>query len=76
MDRNAASAAMGTKTSDPPPDHGPSGRPSVIAPSPFLDPELQTAVRQWTSALEQTGKAANTIAAYERDVWHALNGLA
>lgn len=67
---------MGTKTPDPSSDHRHVGRPAVIAPSPFLGTELQTAVRQWTSALEQTGKAANTIAAYERDVWHALNGLA
>lgn len=67
---------MGTKTPDPSPDHSHVGRPAVIAPSPFLGLGLQTAVRQWTSALEQMGKAANTIAAYERDVWHALNGLA
>jgi len=66
---------MGTKTPDSPLNQGHIGRPPVIAPSPFLGPELQFAVRQWTSALGQTGKAANTIAAYERDVWHALNGL-
>jgi integrase/recombinase XerC len=67
---------MGTKTPDPSPDHSYVGRPTVIAPSPFLSTELQIAVRDWTYALEQTGKAANTITAYERDVWHALNGLA
>jgi hypothetical protein len=67
---------MGTKPPDPPPDQGHIGRPPVIAPNPFLSAELHTAIRDWTSALGKTGKAANTIAAYERDVWHALNGLA
>lgn len=52
------------------------GRPALVSPGSFIGPALHTWVCQWTLALKAAGKAANTVASYERDIWYALNGLA